>query len=1040
MKTAVAWLERAGLIERGENRTRIFQGRLRVRTLDEARQRIAALGSGLPRRTGGRWLVLVEALINADPSRGLTADELSELPGLKLEAGRLEEPRGDRILRLLQGMAEAGLIQGGLQLTAYLERRGRHASGAAFEALCRLELALLDLLREANPDVEDGGWCELSLRLVNQRLLDQGLPSHPETLRQLLRGLAREGRSTAGQPGILELAYRSRHHYRARLLQGWNEVLETAGLRRRAAGAVLDTLLARVQPEAAGRVLVSFAMEDLTDALRRDLFLAGQISDPLATAERALLFLHEQGVLQLQHGLAVFRQAMTLRTLPEAKGRRYTQGDYAPLSQHYDERTFQIHVMARYARLGLTAIRHALSLVDDYFHLAKESFVRRHFAGEEAIVKRATSQESYQRIVDSLHHPAQMALVAAPPDRNVLILAGPGSGKTRVVVHRCACLLRVERVPARGILVLCFNRHAALELRRRLRDLIGDDARGVTVQTYHALALRLTGHSLATAARQTGELELDRYLEEAVRLLQGSGSGETGSLFDEELRERLLAGYSHILVDEYQDINARQYELVSAIAGRTLADRDRKLAILAVGDDDQTIYGFQGADVDFIRRFREDYAAEVHYLIESFRSTGHILASANRLIARNPGRMKSGHPLRVDGGRLAEPEGGRWAALDPEGQGRVEILAVADAGRQAVAIARQLERLRRLDPRFEWRDCAVLATQWSILESIRAVLEHEGIPVSWNADRKKLPPLHRVREIAGFLADLDNRDHRRSEPCRASLLEDLARRRAGAQATNPWWSIVFEILEEWREEVGDAETGTAAALEFFHEALAERRRDPVFGEGVHLLTVHGAKGLEFPHVFLADGDWQPRQPLQEPSAEETRRRLYYVGMTRARETLHLLWRHDERNPHVPLLQEGPETFLRRLDPPEPPPAVRRRRFSLLGLSGLHLSYAGQLPPGHPVHDSLAGLQPGDTLRMARTGNGSLHLQTSMGITVARLSKTGLEEWQSRVETVESARVAAMVEWKKESSDPAYRERLRCERWEVPVVEIVYAEP
>lgn len=1023
VKTAVAWLERAELIERGENRTRLFQGRLRVRGLDEARQRIAALGNAIPERTAERWLVLLEALINADPTRGLTADELAELPGLKLGPGSLETSRGERILRLLQGMAESGLIQGGLQLTAYLERRGRRPSRTAFEALIRLEQALLDILREADPEAGDGSWLDLSLRLVNQRLLDQGLSSHPETLRQLLRGLAREGTGTAGQPGILELAYRSRHHYRARLIQGWEEVLETAGRRRATANVVLDTLLSRVPQETTGRYLVEFALEDLTDALGRDLFLNGQIPDRLTAAERSLLFLHEQGVLQLQQGLAVFRQAMTLRLPEKAKGQRYTQGDYAALSQHYDERTFQIHVMARYARLGLTAIRNALSLVDDYFLLGKASFVRRHFAGDGEALRRATSPESYHKIAESLGHPVQTALVSAPVDRNLLILAGPGSGKTRVVVHRCAYLLRVARVPARGILVLCFNRNAALELRRRLRDLVGDEARGVTIQTYHGLALRLTGHSLAAAARQPGELELDRYLEEAVRLLEDPESAaDAAAIPSEELRERLLAGYSHILVDEYQDINARQYELVSAIAGRTLADSERQLTILAVGDDDQTIYGFQGANADFIRRFQEDYKAEVHYLVESFRSTGHILASANRLIAANGGRLKEVHPIRVNQARQDEPAGER-----------VEILEVADAGRQAAAIAWQLERLRSLNPQLAWRDCAVLARGWRTLSSIRAVLEENGLPVSWSPDREKLPPLRRVREIAGFLAALEAR---KPEPCHVSQLEDLARRQAfRAGAGNPWWPIVFEILAEWREEVGNAEAGAAAVLEHFQEALAERSRSPAFGEGVHLMTAHGAKGLEFPHVFLADGEWHSR-----PQEEEEERRLYYVGMTRARETLHLLWRRDERNAHVPLLRGAPETHLRHLHPPEPPEPIRRRRFELLGLSGLHLSYAGHHPPDHPVHEALARLQPGDPLQVVETGNGSLHLQIPSGLTVARLSKKGNEDWRNRTEAIEKARVVALVEWKAESRDPTYQERLRCERWEVPVVEIVYADP
>ena len=116
----------------------------------------------------------------------------------------------------------------------------------------------------------------------------------------------------------------------------------------------------------------------------------------------------------------------------------------------------------------------------------------------------------------------------------------------------------------------------------------------------------------------------------------------------DEVRDRLLAGFQYILVDEYQDIDEPQYEMISAIAGRTLEDADLKLSILAVGDDDQNIYTFRGANVEFIRRFQQDYDAEVHYLVENYRSTRYIIEAANSLIAANVDRMKTEHPIRID--------------------------------------------------------------------------------------------------------------------------------------------------------------------------------------------------------------------------------------------------------------------------------------------------------------------------------------------------------------------------------------------------------
>src|SRR5690606_23793967 len=128
----------------------------------------------------------------------------------------------------------------------------------------------------------------------------------------------------------------------------------------------------------------------------------------------------------------------------------------------------------------------------------------------------------------------------------------------------------------------------------------------------------------------------------------------------DELRERLLAGYRYILVDEYQDIDSIQYELIGALAGRTAQDRDARLTILAVGDDDQNIYAFRNTSNEFIRRFQGDYAAHTAYLVENYRSTRHIIAAANQVIGAVVERMKNAHPICIDHARKADPAGGRW--------------------------------------------------------------------------------------------------------------------------------------------------------------------------------------------------------------------------------------------------------------------------------------------------------------------------------------------------------------------------------------------
>ncbi|MCB1797139.1 MAG: AAA family ATPase, partial [Candidatus Competibacteraceae bacterium] len=192
-------------------------------------------------------------------------------------------------------------------------------------------------------------------------------------------------------------------------------------------------------------------------------------------------------------------------------------------------------------------------------------------------------------------------------------------------------------------LVLAYNRHAAAEIRARLRHLIGDDAAFITVSTCHAMAMRLVGASFAGAAGD--DHDFDGIVMEAVRQLNGEGLSRAEA---EAQRDALIQGYRWILVDEYQDIGPEEYALIAAIAGRSLDDPDLRLSLFAVGDDDQNIYAFAGASVDFIRKFEDDYRAKPEFLIENYRSTRHIIEAANRVIAPAAARMKTGHDIVVD--------------------------------------------------------------------------------------------------------------------------------------------------------------------------------------------------------------------------------------------------------------------------------------------------------------------------------------------------------------------------------------------------------
>jgi ATP-dependent DNA helicase RecQ len=597
-----------------------------------------------------------------------------------------------------------------------------------------------------------------------------------------------------------------------------------------------------------------------------------------------------------------------------------------------------------------------------------------------------------------------------------------------VVAHRCAYLLQVERVPARQILVLCFNHSAAVSLRKRLNTLVGKDARGVLVATYHGAAMRIAGISVRDMAEANRDREIDfgKIITDAVRLLKGEA--DVPGVQPDEIREQLLGGYSHILVDEYQDIDQAQYDLVSAIAGRTLEDGEGRLSIMAVGDDDQNIYAFRGANVEFIRKFQKDYPAKVVHLVENYRSARHIIDASNRLIGHNKDRMKTGHPILINRERGANLPGGRWENLDPVTKGRVQVIGVKDRHHQAGCVKSELERLRGLSPDLDWADCAILARSRKDLAPVRSVLEEAGLPVKVLLETGL--PLHRVREFAAFIKALSDR---KAENRKASELLGMLDELSSNSRGSPWWRMLEGFVRALVDETADAMLPVGWAIDALYDFIAEQRREKSLGSGIFLGTIHSTKGLEFAHAIILDGGWPWSD---DPARIEEERRTLYVGMTRARETLALMRLAERPNPFLKGLKG--ECFISRKASAdtgrEGDSALRQ--YDVLGLSDIYLDYAGGFPQNHAIHAHLAQIQAGEKVSLAAE-DAAITICDQERFCVGRLSQSASSRWIDKLDRISEVRVVAMMERDRMDPQEDFRDRIRAEKWEAPVLEIVF---
>ena len=1007
VRTAVAWLEESQLLAREENVVQVFPSSLRVGSVDEAKRRLARARIADAYR--GQLLRIAEALIGADADEGISTDELMGVSGLS--------PEGVR--GALYDLERFGIASNDTALTAFVHTGVDRSSRKRLEQAAALETALIANMREAAPDLGKGESSSLHLRIAAQVLRDQGLADPlPERLFRIVRSIAYDGRGDDdGAAGSLTVRKRDAETARVTLQRDWGALEKIAGIRREAASRLLEHLLGCLPPGIRGTdLLAETTLGKLLQAIESDLVLKSKVRNPAKLLDRALLWLHEQEVLRLNKGLAVFRPAMTIR-LERRDRRGFSRAEFEPLALHYQGQVLQIHVMVEFAERGLAAMSEALRLAMDYFALTEEEFLARWLPGRDREIGRQTTPESWRAIVESLRNPIQQRIVADERERtNLLVLAGPGSGKTRVLVHRIAWLIRVKRENARGILALAYNRHAAVDIRRRLAELIGDDARGVTVLTCHALAMRLAGASFTGRSERPDDRTFTDVMSRAVALLRGE---ELSPEEADERRERLLAGFRWILVDEYQDVGSEQYELISALAGRTLDEDAGKLTLFAVGDDDQNIYAFNGASVEFIRRFESDYGPKPTYLTANYRSTSNIVAAANAIIEPARSRMKAEHPIHVDRARESDSPGGEWTELDPVSRGRVQILpAGGDPVRQARAVMAEFLRLSELAPAWDWSRCAVIAREWEYLVPVRAFCEACDVPVQMA--NEEMPSFWRLRETRAFVQWLREREPRVVEG--ASL-----RGWVDARCSDRWHDLLRQAVEEHAQESGGGET----PVDHFIEWLAEWGRDIRRRQrGLLLLTAHRAKGLEFDHVAVMDGGWGRAGRNEDPDAP---RRLYYVAMTRARQTLTLARLDSSRGFQAELVDHAATMQREAAELPSCPDAAEYRHVRPT-LQDVDLGFAGRHRAGDSMHGAIGSLSIGDPLEVQVGKNGRWELLDRDGRAVGRFAQSFKPPSGFRCR---SAEVFAVVGWSREASEPQYRDAMNCDDWEVVVPDLVF---
>lgn len=612
VKAAISALEEAGFIKRNNNVPHIYATGITVANMDEARQRLTR-SNLFDKTTREEAVRIISSLISfrskASPSDNSMAesriDYLADILGMSKET----------VIRNVSLMKQEGILADTSDMQAWIDK-----TTIARDLNNTLQLERF-VLSQLGPDT-----ITLNYKQLNQSALEAGITySTPRRIKTIINFLTlknyvrKEDHRRAETLNIQLLAdpdtTSKRYQKRALLCRYVVNELQTQALNKRNA----DPQSPEKKPihKFADSQLVDFSVVGMLQNYTKSILTFNSADAPtLDDMQEALLYLSKTGLLKIEGGFLVIYNTLQLYRKADRRA-RYGKEQYRLLDEFYKQRIRQIHIVGEYANLMVRDYDAALQYVRDYFSLDFRRFINKYFKGDRSVeIAKNITPAKYHQLFDLLS-PQQLDIINDKQSRLIVVAAGPGSGKTRVLVHKLASLLLLEDVKHEQLLMLTFSRSAATEFKQRLIQLVGNAAHFVDIKTFHSFSFDLIG--------KQGNLD-----EAANIVRQAAEMIEHGEVEEAKIAKSVL------VIDEAQDMDNDEYRLVIA-----LASRNEDMRIIAVGDDDQNIYTFRGSDSAHLRSLVNDHHATFYQMTTNFRSASSIVDLSNRFAKLLPHRLKT---------------------------------------------------------------------------------------------------------------------------------------------------------------------------------------------------------------------------------------------------------------------------------------------------------------------------------------------------------------------------------------------------------------
>lgn len=813
VKTAIAALEEAGYLKREQNIPRIFANSIQTKNAQEAIERIQA--SQLFTEGEKEKATRIIKKLFSSKHKKETQDEVAEsrVDYISDHLGIVKE----EVIRTIQLMREEKILADHKDLTAFISSGSQKSrSIQRFKIFSEIEKFLLRQLEESEQVFD--------LKFLNEKAEQEDCTEvNPHHINTLLNFWAIKNWIKKKNQKY------SRNHFRILPLLSKEALLSKIEERHEVARFILEYLYKRLQmPEYAAQevnneTLVAFSIQELKEQYENSISSFGRKTN-IEALEDALFFLSRIDSIKIEGGLMVVYNQMSIERLETGK-RRYNQEDHKKLSEYYDTKNQQIHIVGEYAKKMLDDYQEALAFVEDYFKLNYNAFVRKYFPGSRSDeLKLKMTPAKFKKLFGELS-PTQLSIIKDNESSCIVVAAGPGSGKTRVLVHKMASVLLMEDVKHEQLLMLTFSRAAATEFKKRLFQLVGNAAAYVEIKTFHSFCFDLLG--------RPGKLESsNEVIRETVQRIS-EAKVDPGRIF------KLV-----LVIDEAQDMDADIFSLVEI-----LMQKNEDMRVIAVGDDDQNIFEWRGSSAVYLKKFMQRNDTKTYELVDNYRSASNLVAFSNLFAARITDRLKEFpiNPVQHATGSIRITQvykGGLFESL------------VADVERSA-----------------ESGTVAVLCRTNEEALEINGILFHRGIQTKLIQSNEGFN-LYQLQEVRFVLSKLGSSDYN-------NILigddewQDALRQLNLEFKRSSKLPIVLKMFHDFAE-IHPKKKYWSDLENFIRESKAEDFNS-IRLETVMVSTMHRVKGKEFDRVYMVlDG---------EQANNNEARRLLYVAMTRAKKHL-----------------------------------------------------------------------------------------------------------------------------------------------------------